>query len=651
MTGQTIVGGALTITDDGRSLRVEHVHIGGPIGWTRPTSPACSGTWTSGPLPSPVPDGYRVEREVLSGRSSGRWRCVPQVRPTPTKTIPARGTIDLMGGGTPAPARSPAIHFGPQTLQPLSRAKLSPGLLRPSVNVSKLAPRVMLPSPGGTMHTATPAPIVADGVNIYPGPPRDTPPPYGVQPGMCDVWQGPVPANMYAQIPTAQLGQLVQIWSQPGVPNAPLWWRACFPDQYQPQQPDPYSSQGYAPAQDPYAAQNPSAAPYGQQGPQLPNPSYAPPTTSYGSDVERAPDSVQDSAWSSDDLGSLLAELSAPAEPVMGVDDVLALIAAQTPQPQRELPTYAHEKVNANPPNDGQLPPTGMNGVSLFNLAQLDGNAAGSQTWDPSRPDVPGAGVLAPRSLLTEQQQQDFPTAMTLPIIGACSFCSRAALTQDQYGKIGDFWGDFTNGLSTADHVFDQVWQGIKGVVPYGNVIDQVHQARMNAMYGQQGGGAPQAPTLPSPTAPAPRVAFHGFTPAMAAQLRSKLPALAPVLLDRSVLAIKNAQDVTRRARKKDPVAQQQIVQVKEAAAAGDPAARRVWRVMTLVMLDDDQRIAGRSALSSSVSSSSSSASPTAAALPSPRGPSPAPSAPKGAVAPFGGLRSALRLPIPVPHR
>ena len=158
--------------------------------------------------------------------------------------------------------------------------------------------------------------------------------------------------------------------------------------------------------------------------------------------------------------------------------------------------------------------------------------------------------------------------------IGGCA-CARipaAELTPHQVQVVGDWWQDFLRSdagrvVQQAERGLDTVWQAVKPIVPYGDVIDTAHRARLEAMYGRQGGGTSIEP------------------------------------------AVRSAQELTRRARKGDPAAMAEMRRLKTAAAAGDARARRTWRIVVLVARADDARITAAASGSRSSSSSSSRAS------------------------------------------
>jgi len=167
--------------------------------------------------------------------------------------------------------------------------------------------------------------------------------------------------------------------------------------------------------------------------------------------------------------------------------------------------------------------------------------------------------MMVPDHMLEHGQRVRFPSIVgghsaivggSSSRIGACSCVPRSELSSAQIGAIGDFWADAAPHARIFDDVASRVMTTIAPVVPYGSLLESANQARRGAMYGETAG----------------RTAADA--------------------------AIVSAQDLTRRSRKGDPTAQAQIVQLKQAAAAGDVNAIRTWRVIVLVSRDDDAQIA-----------------------------------------------------------
>lgn len=203
-------------------------------------------------------------------------------------------------------------------------------------------------------------------------------------------------------------------------------------------------------------------------------------------------------------------------------------------------------------------------------------------TMDPRAPryaiEGPMPSMHASYAVPAQLAQQFRIDASRYPaIIGGANRCMcaqvpAAELTPQQVQLIGDWWQDFLRSdagrvVQQAERGLDTVWQAVKPIVPYGDVIDTAHRARLDAMYGRQGGAGGPEP------------------------------------------AVRSAQELTRRARKGDAAAMAEMRRLKDAAAAGDPRARRTWRIVVLVARADDARITAAASGSRSSSSSSSRAS------------------------------------------
>lgn len=134
-------------------------------------------------------------------------------------------------------------------------------------------------------------------------------------------------------------------------------------------------------------------------------------------------------------------------------------------------------------------------------------------------------------------------------------------VSMDAPPAVGIDWGAVQEGLREFDTVADQVIKSQpiqQAMGPYAGLINTAHGLRMQAMYGEGGPGGAQGKT------------------------RGRREA-------RSI--IMEAQATTRGARRGEPRAQARIVQLKERAAAGDPEARRTWKIYRLVASADERAI------------------------------------------------------------
>jgi hypothetical protein len=151
-----------------------------------------------------------------------------------------------------------------------------------------------------------------------------------------------------------------------------------------------------------------------------------------------------------------------------------------------------------------------------------------------------------------------------------------AALAAAPQPQIGDFGTDFARVVAQVDRVVDeQVWNRIKDVVPYGQVIDQAHQTRMRLLEQHApeyyGPGSPGAASRPSAARPQ--------TPPKTSTAMARLPAPSRLPIDRELDGLRA---IVARAQEGDPVAERAIEQTRQGAIAGDPSSRRRWKVIKL---------------------------------------------------------------------
>lgn len=172
---------------------------------------------------------------------------------------------------------------------------------------------------------------------------------------------------------------------------------------------------------------------------------------------------------------------------------------------------------------------------------------------------------------------------------------------------VGDTWGDVLNVARTVDQALDRVWNTVKDVVPYGQQIDQLHRARMDAMYGPGSPLAQQPAPAPSPTSPAtPRqqviVVPTSSIPSSAIPMASSRARFhdhysrapsgkTPSEIDQELATLRGL--VARAAAGAD-AANLAIEQIRQGAAAGDPEQRRRWK--TIKLLKVDRAVVGQSA-------------------------------------------------------
>lgn len=153
--------------------------------------------------------------------------------------------------------------------------------------------------------------------------------------------------------------------------------------------------------------------------------------------------------------------------------------------------------------------------------------------------------------------------------------------------------------VRAVDDVLSAVWDAARPFVPYGDVVEQVHQARRTAMYGPsaaapRGGRADRSAPRGTPSQGrqdgrnlnAPGLVIQNRTPGAV-----RVTAPPPGLSTAGKQAVAGIQRVVRDAARGDEGARAELVSLKEGAARGDAAARRRWSAAVSAMRSDDQRV------------------------------------------------------------
>jgi hypothetical protein len=156
--------------------------------------------------------------------------------------------------------------------------------------------------------------------------------------------------------------------------------------------------------------------------------------------------------------------------------------------------------------------------------------------------------------------------------------------------------------VRAVDDVLSAVWDIARPFVPYGDVVEQVHQARRTAMYGPsaaapRGGRADRSAPRETPSQGrqdgrnlnAPGLIIQTRTPGAVRVVAP--PPSAPGLSTAGKQAVAGIQRVVRDAARGDAGARDELVSLKEGAARGDAAARRRWSAAVAAMRSDDARI------------------------------------------------------------
>lgn len=144
----------------------------------------------------------------------------------------------------------------------------------------------------------------------------------------------------------------------------------------------------------------------------------------------------------------------------------------------------------------------------------------------------------------------------------------------DPAARVGDFWSDLGRGVASADRwLSDNVWENVKGVVPYGEVIDAAHQTRMRALEAAAPDFYPSRGTRSGTRPPTTKKT----TPARTSS------STTDAATDRAITA---ATRLASGVRAGDARTIATVKGIKDRAEAGDPGARRNWRVYVLVARD-----------------------------------------------------------------
>jgi len=156
--------------------------------------------------------------------------------------------------------------------------------------------------------------------------------------------------------------------------------------------------------------------------------------------------------------------------------------------------------------------------------------------------------------------------------------------------------------VRAVDDVLSAVWDVARPFVPYGDVVEQVHQARRTAMYGPSAAaprsgradrsaprGTPSQGRQDGRNLNAPGLIIQTRTPGAVRVVAP--PPSAPGLSTAGKEAVAGIQRVVRDAARGDEAARAELVSLKEGAARGEAAARRRWSAAVSAMRSDDQRV------------------------------------------------------------
>lgn len=158
--------------------------------------------------------------------------------------------------------------------------------------------------------------------------------------------------------------------------------------------------------------------------------------------------------------------------------------------------------------------------------------------------------------------------------MSCCSSCASGAPCESEAVGAGLASGA-PREVRQVDDALSAVWNLIRPVVPYGNLVDEAHRARRRLMWGDE----------TPPPAPAP----------------ARVPAPAPARPTPTApgdATIRLVQRVVRRASSghAEEAATLRAWKVAASSASSSPSARRRWKMAVAVMRDDDARIKRRHA-------------------------------------------------------
>jgi hypothetical protein len=181
----------------------------------------------------------------------------------------------------------------------------------------------------------------------------------------------------------------------------------------------------------------------------------------------------------------------------------------------------------------------------------------------------------------------------------ALEFLAMLLADEAQDDAAAEVGAEIPREVRAVDDVLSAVWDVARPFVPYGDVVQQVHEARRTAMYGPsaaapRGGradrsaprGAPSQGRRDGRDLNAPGAIIQTRTPGAV-----RVVAPPPGLSTAGKEAVAGIQRVVRDAARGDEAARAELVSLKEGAARGDAAARRRWSAAVAAMRSDDARI------------------------------------------------------------
>lgn len=160
--------------------------------------------------------------------------------------------------------------------------------------------------------------------------------------------------------------------------------------------------------------------------------------------------------------------------------------------------------------------------------------------------------------------------------MSCCGSCARGGACEGSssssalvVGARGGLASGAPREVRMVDDVLSSVWDSVRSVVPYGNVIDQAHQARRRLMYGDSATSTPARAPARAPARRAPPRSSGGNP------------------------TVRMLQTTVRAASRGDAAAAATLAAWKRAARTSPAMAKR-WAAAVAVMRDDARRIERR---------------------------------------------------------
>lgn len=223
----------------------------------------------------------------------------------------------------------------------------------------------------------------------------------------------------------------------------------------------------------------------------------------------------------------------------------------------------------------------------------IDAGATGIAVRETATPVASGeasCGGDAPEALQYVYRTEP-PEESYAPGVDEVAAWVGSHLESEDY-QAGDVGSDILSALTTADRWMDRnifgsrEGQAVLDALPYGELIQASHDTRIQAQYGEESARTRQR--RESREAAERRQAEIERRRARRERAAGETAAAQTRAAD---AMIREAQGVTRAARRGEPAAMTRVRGIKTRAAQGEPEARRLWKIYTAVADDDQERI------------------------------------------------------------